>query len=249
MNCGVSAYSRSVSAIHSSSSPRLDTVRHSSTSPAFARVDSRPLGLGAQRGEVLVVATRSVVAPEAVRVAPVRARVVETNEACVRILALPLDDPGHELAVQLVACEAEHLVHLLEENDLAERVRELVVDVVAAESGRPFQAAAQPDPLRQMRKQGAQPGVLRRADEHGVRTPVARQLAEVGRLHERVTTYVFLIFAGMPAKGPVPCPWSTSRMSALDGYSRSDPAKPRVAAARQSTMLRRSASAVASRSA
>src|SRR6266516_6874257 len=145
----------SVSAIQSASSRELETVRHSTTSALLARVDERSLCFLARRCEALVVAARSLVAPETVRVAAPGSGVVQADEARIGVLPLALDDPRHQLPVQLVACEAEHLVHLLEHDDLPEGEGELVVEVVAAEPRRLLQATAEPDELRPVREQRA----------------------------------------------------------------------------------------------
>src|ERR687891_58843 len=179
---------RSVSAIHSSSSPRLDTARHSSTSAALARMDVRAFGLLAQRREALVVSPRALVAPGAVRVAPAGTRLVEPDEPGLRVLAVAFDDPRHQLTVQLRAGEAKQLVRLLEEHNLPEGERELVVHVVPAEPRRSLDLTAQADPLGPVRQQRPQARVLRRAHEDRVRAAVARHLAEVVRLHEGRTT-------------------------------------------------------------
>src|SRR5919198_2294423 len=251
MNCGLPAYSRSVKPIHSRSSPWPRTTRTAaavSTSPALARVNVRPFRLLARRREALLVPGCSFVAPVAVGVAAAGPCVVEADEAGIRV-AVAVRHPGHELAVQLVAREAQHLVHLLEQDVLPERERELVVDVVAAEAGRPLEAPAETDPLRQMSQQFAHARVARGADEHGVRTPVDGHLAEIVRLHSASsgrTTYTFLIFVDAPANGPVPWSCRTSPSWPAVGSSSSDAAKSRLAAANCSISPERSCCAAAS---
>src|SRR6476620_9223709 len=126
-------------------------------SAALSRMDERALALVAESREALVVPFRPFVAPETVGVGGAGPGVVESDESRPCVLSVALDDPRHQLAVELVARESEELVHLLEQDDLPEGERELVVDVVAAEAWRTLQTAAEPDPLRPVREKWAYP--------------------------------------------------------------------------------------------
>ena len=93
-------------------------------------------------------------------------RCVQPDESRLRV-AVAVRDPGHQLAMQLVACKAHQLVHLLEEDDLSGRVREPVGDVVAAEARSLFQPVSQAKERRQLLDERADAGVFGRADEDG----------------------------------------------------------------------------------
>src|SRR5438094_6604629 len=76
----------------------------------------------------------SVGAPGAVGVDAVVARLVEPDEARLRVAAVRLAHPRHQLAVERVAREQHHLLHLLEQHHLTERLRKPVVGLMAAEA-------------------------------------------------------------------------------------------------------------------